>query len=95
MRSHPGLAVFLALFIAGPLVFAKPDFSVKRFVAAALDYEDEVCHPVTESGSDTVPPCLELVTIETLCTPNGTSPLALKAHQQCKHPLPLPTANAV
>ncbi|KAK0741262.1 hypothetical protein B0T18DRAFT_296476, partial [Schizothecium vesticola] len=46
-------------------------------------YEDEVCHPVTHDSDDTVPPCLDIVLIETTCTPNGTSPLALKAHQQC------------
>ncbi|KAK1750610.1 hypothetical protein QBC47DRAFT_278120, partial [Echria macrotheca] len=46
------------------------------------NYEDQVCHPITQPR-DTIPPCLELVTIETVCTPNGTSPLALKAHQQC------------
>ncbi|KAK5652461.1 hypothetical protein OQA88_10505 [Cercophora sp. LCS_1] len=80
MRFFPGPAV-LGL-VAAPLALSAPGLDL-ALVAKALNYEDEVCHPVVESASDTVPPCLELVTIETVCTPNGTSPLALKAHQQC------------
>jgi hypothetical protein len=47
------------------------------------DYADTVCKPPTKSPTDTVPPCVEIETIETLCTPNGTDPLYLAAHQQC------------
>ncbi|KAB5572697.1 hypothetical protein GE09DRAFT_1054737 [Coniochaeta sp. 2T2.1] len=49
----------------------------------ARDYLDEVCKPLTKSPSDTVPPCVEIETIETLCVPNGTAPIYLAAHQQC------------
>lgn len=72
MRHRPGPKELLALFIT-PLAFA-----------AAPNYEDEVCHPVTQHAGDTIPPCLEIETIETVCTPNGRSQLALKAHQECK-----------
>lgn len=71
----------LGLLVA-PFALAVPSLDL-ALVAKAINYEDEVCHPVTQNISDTVPPCLELVTIETVCTPNGTSPLAMKAHQQC------------
>jgi len=77
-------AVFLMLLIATGLTLAVPGLDM-ALVARAIDYEDEVCHPVIQHHTDTVPPCLELVTIETLCTPNGTSPLALKAHQLCRY----------
>jgi len=83
MGCRLGLITFLALVFASPFSFGLPSLDL-ALVARALNYEDEVCHPVTERASDTIPPCLELVTIETVCTPNGTSPLALKAHQQCK-----------
>lgn len=83
MGRRPGLTAFLAFVSASPLGFGLPSLDL-ALIARALNYEDEVCHPVTEHASDTIPPCLELVTTETVCTPNGTSPLALKAHQQCK-----------
>jgi hypothetical protein len=75
--------VLLALLAAAPSAFAVPGIDMD-LIAKAMDYEDEVCHPVVQHSNDTIPPCLNLVTIETICTPNGTSPLALKAHQQCK-----------
>ncbi|KAM7221072.1 hypothetical protein V8F06_003457, partial [Rhypophila decipiens] len=46
-------------------------------------YEYAVCHPLADTAPKPVPPCIEIETIEILCTPNGTSPLALKAHQIC------------
>ncbi|KXX76495.1 hypothetical protein MMYC01_208087 [Madurella mycetomatis] len=46
-------------------------------------YEETVCHPATPHGSTTIPPCVDIKRIETICTPNGTTPLALKAHQAC------------
>ncbi|GAB1313884.1 hypothetical protein MFIFM68171_04094 [Madurella fahalii] len=46
-------------------------------------YEETVCHPVTPHGSATIPPCTDIKRIEMICTPNGTTPLALKAHQAC------------
>jgi hypothetical protein len=45
-------------------------------------YLNSVCSPSEWSG-DEVPPCIEIVTIEAACTPNGTSSLALEAHAQC------------
>ncbi|KAK0638851.1 hypothetical protein B0T16DRAFT_295040, partial [Cercophora newfieldiana] len=74
--------VLLALLVIAPSALAVPGID-QDLIAQAMDYEDEVCHPVVQHSNDTIPPCLNLVTIETLCTPNGTSPLALKAHQQC------------
>ncbi|KAK0719557.1 hypothetical protein B0H67DRAFT_486440 [Lasiosphaeris hirsuta] len=77
----------LGLLFAAPLALAAsatpPSGYDFKSLASILDYEDQVCHPVTEHASDTVPPCLEIVTIETMCTPNGTTPLDLKAHQDC------------
>ncbi|KAJ9165314.1 hypothetical protein NKR19_g505 [Coniochaeta hoffmannii] len=49
----------------------------------ARDYIDAVCKPATKNPTDTVPPCVEIETIETLCMPNGTDPIYLAAHQQC------------
>jgi hypothetical protein len=49
----------------------------------ARDYVDTVCKPATKNPTDTVPPCVEVETIETLCAPNGTAPIDLSAHQQC------------
>ncbi|KAI4729868.1 hypothetical protein E4T49_02330 [Aureobasidium sp. EXF-10728] len=44
------------------------------------DYTREVCFPNTTSP---VPPCQAIINIESACQPNGTSPLAYQAHQQC------------
>lgn len=49
----------------------------------ARDYVDTVCKPATTNPNDTVPPCVEIQTIETLCLPNGTAPIYLIAHQEC------------
>ncbi|OIW31576.1 hypothetical protein CONLIGDRAFT_571340 [Coniochaeta ligniaria NRRL 30616] len=49
----------------------------------ARDYVDTVCKPATKNPTDTVPPCVEIETIETLCVPNGTEPIYLIAHQEC------------
>lgn len=49
----------------------------------ARDYVDTVCKPATKNPADTVPPCVEIETIETLCVPNGTEPIYLIAHQEC------------
>ncbi|KAI1462844.1 hypothetical protein F4805DRAFT_11573 [Annulohypoxylon moriforme] len=43
-------------------------------------YITSVCSPTNQSPA---PPCLAIQTIETLCLPNNTSPLALEAHAQC------------
>jgi hypothetical protein len=49
----------------------------------AREYLDTVCKPATKNPTDTVPPCVSVETIETLCEPNGTAPIYLAAHQQC------------
>lgn len=49
----------------------------------ARDYVDTVCKPLTKNPGDTIPPCIELETIETLCLPNGTEPIHFAATQQC------------
>ncbi|KAH0285526.1 hypothetical protein M436DRAFT_55798 [Aureobasidium namibiae CBS 147.97] len=43
-------------------------------------YIREVCFPNTTSP---VPPCQEIINIESACQPNGTEPLDYSAHQQC------------
>ncbi|KAK0728542.1 hypothetical protein B0T26DRAFT_748739 [Lasiosphaeria miniovina] len=86
MRSScPGLPVLLiSIFASQTLAFPSPNGAASSLsILFRSDYEDEVCDPMTLRGSDTVPPCLEIRAIETICTPNGTSPLALKAHQEC------------
>jgi len=84
MRYLSRAAVLSTLLALAPSILAVPELDM-ALLARAIDYEDEVCHPVVQM-SETVPPCLNLITIETVCTANGTSPLALKAHQQCKCP---------
>jgi hypothetical protein len=49
---------------------------------ANLDYLNSVCSP-NISNPNPIPPCISVNTIETLCTPNGTTPLAYQAHAQC------------
>jgi hypothetical protein len=46
----------------------------------AEQYIQEVCFPETTSP---VPPCQAIINIESACLPNGTTPLAYSAHQQC------------
>lgn len=48
------------------------------------NYFVSVCLPsAAPDATGVVPPCIDIITIETACTPNGTSPLALEAHAQC------------
>lgn len=47
---------------------------------ATEEYIQEVCYPNTTSP---VPPCQAIINIESACQPNGTTPLAYEAHQQC------------
>lgn len=86
------VVLLTAISIASPAVarYAPPipALSPARVpaVAAALlprDYQDTVCKPPTQHLGDTIPPCVEIETIETTCTPNGTGPIFLAAHQQC------------
>lgn len=60
--------------------------------SAEQAYLDSVCSPESWDG-DEVPPCIEISTIQSVCTPNGTSTLDLEAHAQCVRPLhtPLPS----
>ncbi|KAM7195435.1 hypothetical protein V8F20_007494, partial [Naviculisporaceae sp. PSN 640] len=82
MRFRSSSPVLLALLSFNvPQSLAYPS----RYGASVFrgEYESTVCHPLTDASPKTVAPCIEIETIEILCTPNGTSPLALKAHQQC------------
>ncbi|KAG4028131.1 hypothetical protein MFRU_024g01010 [Monilinia fructicola] len=45
------------------------------------NYLTSVCSPNITSG--TIPPCIEVITIQTACNPNGTTPLDYLAHAQC------------
>ncbi|KAI5207335.1 hypothetical protein AUEXF2481DRAFT_8035 [Aureobasidium subglaciale EXF-2481] len=44
------------------------------------EYIREVCFPNTTSP---IPPCQQIINIESACQPNGTAPLDYSAHQQC------------
>ncbi|KAK1829081.1 hypothetical protein QBC39DRAFT_139055 [Podospora conica] len=84
MAPRLGSTALVAISLAATLAAAhQPKPLDLALVARAANYEDEVCHPLSQDANDVVPPCLDIVYIETTCTPNGTSPLALKAHQQC------------
>ena len=85
MAPRLGGVALVAFSLATTLVGAeRPEPLDLALVARAANYEDEVCHPITQHANDTIPPCLDIMLIETTCTPNGTTPLALKAHQLCK-----------
>src|SRR3954449_2332423 len=43
-------------------------------------YLNSVCFPNTTTP---IPPCQEIINIQTACEPNGTTPLYLEAHAQC------------
>ncbi|UNI20586.1 hypothetical protein JDV02_006658 [Purpureocillium takamizusanense] len=45
------------------------------------DSKTKVCYPVVTSG--TIPPCIEIATIESACQPNGTDAADYQAHAQC------------
>ncbi|KAI4866738.1 hypothetical protein F4820DRAFT_241462 [Hypoxylon rubiginosum] len=47
------------------------------------DYLVSVCLPSAAPDTTALPPCVDVIAIETACAPNGTSPLALEAHAQC------------
>jgi hypothetical protein len=46
------------------------------------DYINSVCSPPGPAGQP-IPPCISIVTIETQCSPNGTSSLAYEASAEC------------
>lgn len=46
-------------------------------------YVDSVCSPNITGNTGTIPPCISIVSIETQCQPNGTTPLDYLAHQEC------------
>ncbi|KAK3328329.1 hypothetical protein B0T19DRAFT_187493 [Cercophora scortea] len=88
MRSSPWSSAVLLLTLTARRAFALayPDVAAstlsKPFLAER-NYEDVVCKPVTGGSESSVPPCLNIEVIEQICNPNGTHPLALKAHQEC------------
>lgn len=90
MRSSFILSVLRAILLAAPLVSAHPSADSvvgSLFVRADDGYENTVCRLSVKEGSDnTIPPCSSLENIEYQCAPNGSSPLALEAHKQCKRP---------
>lgn len=49
------------------------------------DYLDSVCSPnITITSPNTViPPCIEIETIQEICTPNGTTSIYYAAHAEC------------
>ncbi|PQE13928.1 collagen Mcl1 protein [Rutstroemia sp. NJR-2017a BBW] len=49
---------------------------------AELAYLDSVCSP-NVTGSSTIPPCISITTIQTLCLPNGTSSSDFLSSAQC------------
>ncbi|KAK0635557.1 hypothetical protein B0T17DRAFT_612403 [Bombardia bombarda] len=87
MRSHSASSALLSTALlwlaAAPRAIAYPDGALLSLQLRQSDYDDTICQPATRSPSDTIPPCVEIQTIEEVCIANGTSPLALKAHQEC------------
>ncbi|CAD0082720.1 unnamed protein product [Aureobasidium vineae] len=70
----------LALAALATAVAASDHPLLARQTDNAADYIQEVCFPNTTSP---VPPCQAIINIESACQPNGTTPLAYQAHQQC------------
>ncbi|KAH7026061.1 uncharacterized protein B0I36DRAFT_329799 [Microdochium trichocladiopsis] len=84
-KKHASLAS-LALLTAAASASAL--VSPRQASSSQEDYINSVCRPPLAEDADTssafvVPPCIAVETIEGLCQPNGTSPLALEAHAQC------------
>jgi hypothetical protein len=75
--------VFLLAAAAANIASVAPQEISNAHELLQRDYSDTVCDPATKSANDTVPPCVEITSIEEACQPNGTSALALVAHQQC------------
>ena len=78
----------LALLVLGAALARAASLSEEARAYDALfardqaDYVKLVCSPKTEAGGP-VPPCVEIAVIESACTPNGNTSLALEAHAQC------------
>ncbi|KAK3685787.1 hypothetical protein B0T22DRAFT_356163, partial [Podospora appendiculata] len=88
MRSSlsSSVVLLLSLAAAGASALAYPDAAASTLSTpffAERDYDDVVCKPVTGGSESSVPPCLNIEVIEQKCSPNGSYPLALKAHQEC------------
>ncbi|KAH8200829.1 hypothetical protein TruAng_004988 [Truncatella angustata] len=73
MKTTATLPAALTLLVAG-LSTAQADNS---------DYLDSVCSPEGDFTSGPIPPCIDIISIEATCAPNGTDALALEAHAQC------------
>ncbi|KAK3370279.1 hypothetical protein B0H63DRAFT_313241 [Podospora didyma] len=87
MRSYswgfPTLLEILGFIVPQIVALPQPDIASSTFSFIGNEYEDAVCKPMVLRSTETVPPCLEIETIERICSPNGTTPLALEAHRQC------------
>ena len=70
----------LALAALSTAVAASDSVLFARQTDNTEQYIQEVCYPNTTSP---VPPCQAIINIESACQPNGTTPLAYSAHQQC------------
>lgn len=71
----------LALAALGTAVAASDSpLLIARQTDNTDQYIREVCFPNTTSP---VPPCQEIINIESACQPNGTAALDYSAHQQC------------
>ncbi|KAM3073426.1 hypothetical protein ACMFMF_006632 [Clarireedia jacksonii] len=72
------LALLLTPLLASGSLLARQSSSANAEAA----YLDSVCSPnVTDSS--TIPPCISITTIQTLCNPNGTSSSDLLSSAQC------------
>ncbi|KXJ90851.1 hypothetical protein Micbo1qcDRAFT_163505 [Microdochium bolleyi] len=85
--KHASLALALLASAASASSAAGVGFSPRQ-AGPTEEYINSVCRPQLSESADTtsafvVPPCIAIETIEGLCKPNGTSPLALEAHAQC------------
>jgi hypothetical protein len=73
MKTTAAFSAVLAL-LTSHLAAAQDDNS---------DYLNSVCSPNTDFAPGSIPPCIDIISIEQACEPNGTSSLDLEAHAQC------------
>ncbi|KAI1875371.1 hypothetical protein JX265_004429 [Neoarthrinium moseri] len=75
--------VALALLAACPVIAQDVAPKAASLLVRDDDYLNSVCSPSKFDESAGVPPCIDIISIEAACAPNGTSSLALEAHAQC------------
>ncbi|KAF7886721.1 uncharacterized protein EAF02_003368 [Botrytis sinoallii] len=85
MHPHSYLGAIVLLTSVTTIVSALPEKEILVPIlprqSSEEDYLTSVCSPNITSG--TIPPCIEVITIQSACTPNGTTPLDYLAHAQC------------